>query len=110
MSGERNGNPLQYSCLENPTDGGAWWSRAHWVAKSWTLSNFQLRTFILHVIMDIVSYFLFGFIKTKNACSFKDTVKRIKIQVVDWNKKSIYLAKDLYPENINKSHNLKTRK
>ena len=23
-SGERNGNPLQYSCLENPTDGGAW--------------------------------------------------------------------------------------
>ena len=34
--GEGNGNPLQYSCLENPMDGGAWWATAHWVAKSWT--------------------------------------------------------------------------
>jgi len=39
--GEGNGNPLQYSCLENPMDGGAWWATVHWVAKSWTwLSNF----------------------------------------------------------------------
>ena len=35
-SGERNGNPLQYSCLENPTDGGAWQSTVHEVAKSRT--------------------------------------------------------------------------
>ena len=34
--GERNGNPLQYSCLENPTDGGAWRGTVHGVAKSWT--------------------------------------------------------------------------
>ena len=27
-SGEGNGNPLQYSCLENPVDGGAWWATA----------------------------------------------------------------------------------
>ena len=27
--GEGNGNPLQYSCLENSTDGGAWWAAAH---------------------------------------------------------------------------------
>ena len=32
--GEGNGNPLQYSCLENPMDGGAWWAKVHWVAKS----------------------------------------------------------------------------
>ena len=32
--GEGNGNPLQYSCLENPMDGGAWWATVHWVAKS----------------------------------------------------------------------------
>ena len=32
--GEGNGNPLQYSCLENPMDGGAWWATFHWVAKS----------------------------------------------------------------------------
>ena len=34
--GERNGNPLQYSCLENPMDGGAWWATVHGVAKSRT--------------------------------------------------------------------------
>ena len=39
--GEGNGNPLQYSCLENPMDGGAWWVTVHGVAKSWTrLSDF----------------------------------------------------------------------
>ena len=32
--GEGNGNPLQYSYLENPMDGGAWWSAIHVVAKS----------------------------------------------------------------------------
>ena len=34
--GERNGNPLQYSCLENRMDRGAWWATVHGVAKSWT--------------------------------------------------------------------------
>ena len=34
--GEGNGNPLQYSCLENPMDIGAWWATAHGVAKSQT--------------------------------------------------------------------------
>ena len=32
--GEGNGNPLQYSCLENPMDGGAWWATVHGVAES----------------------------------------------------------------------------
>ena len=35
--GEGNGNPLQYSCLENSTDRGAWWATVHGVTKSWTL-------------------------------------------------------------------------
>ena len=44
--GEGNGTPLQYSCLENPTDGGAWWAAVHGVAKSRTqLKDF---TFIFH--------------------------------------------------------------
>ena len=39
--GEGNGNPLQYSCLENSMDGGAWWATVHGVTKSWTrLSDF----------------------------------------------------------------------
>ena len=37
--GEGNGNPLQYSCLENPVDGGAWWAttteRLHFLSPSW---------------------------------------------------------------------------
>ena len=36
MSGEGDGTPLQYSCLENPMDGGAWWAAVHGVAKSRT--------------------------------------------------------------------------
>ena len=39
--GEGNGNPLQYSRLENPMDKGAWWATVHGVIKSWTqLSDF----------------------------------------------------------------------
>ena len=34
--GEGNGTPLQYSCLENPRDGGAWWAAVHGVAQSRT--------------------------------------------------------------------------
>ena len=46
LSGEGNGTPHQYSCLENPMDGGAWWAAVHGVVKSQTqLSNF---TFIFH--------------------------------------------------------------
>ena len=35
-AGGGNGNPLQYFCLENPMDRGAWWATVHGVAKSWT--------------------------------------------------------------------------
>ena len=34
--GERNGNPLHYSCLGNSMDNGAWWATVHGVTKSWT--------------------------------------------------------------------------
>ena len=46
-SGEGNGNPLQYSCLENPMDGGAWWATVHRVAKSRTqLTSLSLSLFV----------------------------------------------------------------
>ena len=38
-SGEGNGNPLQYPCLENPMDGGVWWATVHGVTKSGTQLN-----------------------------------------------------------------------
>ena len=47
---EGNGIPLQYSCLENPTDRGAWWAAVHGVGKIQTrLSNFTF-TFHFHAL------------------------------------------------------------
>ena len=57
--GEGNGNPLQYSCLENSMDGGAWWATVQGVAKSRTgLSDF---THSLHSIIYFCCFFLFQF-------------------------------------------------
>ena len=48
--GGGNGKPLQYSCLENPMDGGAWWAAVHGVANSQTrLSDFTF-TFHFHAL------------------------------------------------------------
>ena len=48
--GEGNDTPLQYSCLENPMDGGAWWAAVHGVAKRRTqLSDFTF-TFHFHAL------------------------------------------------------------
>ena len=48
-AGEGNGNPLQYFCLENPMDRGAWQATVHGVAKSWTqLSDFTFLSFPCH--------------------------------------------------------------
>ena len=50
LMGEGNGNPLQYSCLESPMDGGAWWAVVHGVTKSGTqLSDFTF-TFHFHAL------------------------------------------------------------
>ena len=48
--GEGNGNLLQYSCLENPRDGGAWWAAVHGVTKSWTQLNEVTFTFHFHAL------------------------------------------------------------
>ena len=45
--GRGYGNPLQYSCLGNPMDRGAWWAIVHGIAKNWTrLSNMLTFTFV----------------------------------------------------------------
>ena len=49
IQGEGSGNPLEYSCLENPMDGGAWQAAVHGVAKRQTLSDF-LFTFHFHAL------------------------------------------------------------
>ena len=52
LDGEGNATPLQYSCLENPMDGGGWWAAVHGVAGSGTrLSDFTL-TFHFHALEE----------------------------------------------------------
>ena len=51
-TGVGNGNPLQYSCLENPMDGGTWWATVHGVTKSWTLLGDWICT-RAHFIVEI---------------------------------------------------------
>ena len=51
-SGEGNGNPPQYSCLEDPVDRGAWWATVHRIAKSWT----QLRQLSTHTPIPTLTH------------------------------------------------------
>ena len=52
----RQWHPLQYSCLENPMDGGAWWAAVHGVAKSRTrLSDFPF-TFHFHALVEMAPH------------------------------------------------------
>ena len=58
--GEGNGNPLQYSCLENPMDRGAWWATVHGVAKSRTgLSGFTF-TFAFNPALERRNFSFFS--------------------------------------------------
>ena len=52
--GEGNGNPLQYSCLGNPMDKGAWWAIVHTVAKSWTQLNNYIR---FNILLQFITYY-----------------------------------------------------
>ena len=54
FGGEGNGNPLQYSCLENPMDGGACLATVHGITKSRTrLSDFTITITIAHLVIFI---------------------------------------------------------
>ena len=46
--GEGNGNPLQYSCLENPMDRAAWWATVHGVAKSQTRLSSHFTSYMIN--------------------------------------------------------------
>ena len=48
-TGEGNGNPFQYSCLENLMDWGDWWAAVHRVTKSWTQLSYFTFTFSMHM-------------------------------------------------------------
>ena len=93
--GEGNGNPFQYSCLENPMDGGAWWATVHGVAKSRTwLSDF---TFTFTLKYDVEHLFIYFFLSVHLLCEmsvqiFCQLKKKKNWAVFSWSlKTSLYI-------------------
>ena len=81
--GEENGNPLQYSCLENPMDGGAWQATVPGVAKSRTrLSNFTTNFAIGHGSNLDVHQQMNGY---RNCCTY-----------IQWNITQLYKKKNAF--------------
>ena len=79
-----HGNPLQYSCLENPMDRGAWWTIVHGVTKSWTLLKWlsMMHTLFSEMfnVADLIHfYFIVYFIKIRTF-SYSTTVWWLKIR------------------------------
>ena len=79
-----NGNPLQYSCLENPRDGGAWWAVVYGVAQSRTrlkrLSSSSSKSFIVFglIFRSLIHFefiFVFGIRKCSNFILLHVTVQ-----------------------------------
>ena len=58
--GEGNGNPLQYSCLENPMDAGAWWAAIYGVAQSWTRLKRLSSSSSSYLETDLFSHRVYG--------------------------------------------------
>ena len=57
--GKGNSNPLQYFCLGNPVDRGAWWATVHEFAKSWTqLNDFHFCYIYIHMYVFVVRSWL----------------------------------------------------
>ena len=60
--GEGNGNPLQYSCLENPIDRGAWRATVHGVPKSWTRLSDFIHTCLFYSHFVTLQFFNYSFL------------------------------------------------
>jgi len=76
-SGEGNGNPLQYSCLGNPTDRGAWWAAVHGVTKESDMThqlnnNSKLEIITNALIGNTQSHLIFISIKIKDNLKISD--------------------------------------
>ena len=72
--GGGNGNPLQYSCLENSMDGGAWWAIVYGVVKSqhyWATFHFHL---LLHMHVPRAPVKAFGGMAQESACLIASTI------------------------------------
>ena len=89
--GEGNGNPLQYSSLENPMDRGAWSATVHRVAKSWTrLSDFTYLFKSFTKFTPVLNLLFFSFFlgtENKNICASMPVGRWRKKQLSCWSKR-----------------------
>ena len=75
---EEHGHPLQYSCLENPTDRGAWWATVHGVTKGRTwLKQLSIHTCIYEHFVYIFFYWIVNFFKTNCRWSSVQSVQSL---------------------------------
>ena len=76
---EGNDKPLQYSCLENPMDRGAWWATVHSITKSWArLSN----SHFYFSRATIKQYHRLGGLNNRNSFSHHSKGQKIKVKVI----------------------------
>ena len=80
FSGERNGYPLQYSCLKNSIDRGAWWATVHGVTKNQTL--FSMRA---HLSIYTIFWFCFSVKKLIWGLLTNNYNKKNKLEVIKAN-------------------------
>ena len=92
---EGNGNSLQYRCLENPMDRGAWWARVHGVAKHWTqVNDFTFFFFFFHSFLPFLSFPLSFFLASMwDECSYAVVWTFFGISFLwDWNENWNFLV------------------
>ena len=71
--GGGHGNPLQYYCLENPMDRGAWWDTVHGVAKSQTcLKQLSTHTYMQWIVRIIIIIYFLNYMLAIDKCSNLD--------------------------------------
>ena len=88
LHSSHNGFPLQYSCLENPIDGGAWWATVHGVAKNQTrLSNFHSWKLLVYTLLKAsLQDFEHNLASIWNECNFLAVWTFLGIVLLwDWN-------------------------
>ena len=76
--GEEHGNPLQYSCLKNPMDRGAWRASVHEVAKSWT----RLSTYIINLNSAVIYSWL---CQSGTQANFVGLTNKLDLRMCSWN-------------------------
>ena len=89
--GEGNGNPLQCSCLENPTDGGAWWAAVYGVAQSRTRLTWLSSSSKFCLVMLLLDFWVYRYTTCKHNYIYCSVVGFFKWLLTEYNMYEISL-------------------